>query len=125
MRAAVAAAVVTVATLGFLAVGPRPAGADLLCLDKAGNFVPCSQVTVPSGPPPTATVAPATSGPPVTTPTPTDATNRSGASGGALDVGLPDLDHLGPGLALPIAVFDGALVAVLAFAALERRRAPR
>jgi hypothetical protein len=118
-RATLAATVVA----AFLTVAARPAGADLLCLDKAGNFVPCSQVTVPTVPPSSVNVPPATTvAPPATTPPPARA---------SLEVGLPDLDRIaphagsshGPGLARSIAVFDAALVALLAFATVERRRA--
>jgi hypothetical protein len=118
--------VVTVpAGLVVLSVGSGPAGADLLCLDKVGNFVPCGQPTTP-------TVAPPSTLPPTTAPPPLPASPPPPVvANPPVDVALPDFDHssphpagsTGPGLAGPIAVVDAALVILLAFAVLVRRRA--
>ena len=120
MKAARAVAVVAVLVVAAVMAAGRPASADLLCLDKDGNFIACGQPTTPPNTlPPTTAPAPPPSSPPSTT-----------SANPALGVALPDLDHSpplgggsrGPGLAGPIAVVDAALVAVLAFAVLERRR---
>jgi hypothetical protein len=125
VRIARAVAVVAVLIVAAVMVVNRPAGADLLCLDKAGNFVACSQPTAPS-------VPPSSTLPPTTMPSPPPAAKPpSHAPGNALEVALPDLDHSPRhpggsrprGLAGPVAIVDGAVFVLLVFAAFERRRA--